>query len=229
MIFRRTDLRINLSWAKFDAEAAVDVRFAVVHQNPRQICKKLHFPPDFFIDKNVLSVGNSNTRNRLKRVLLRLWRSEPSLTVKRPFTVSEKFDPENFKRPKNLEDSSDLDENWQNRLQRWKPSFRKICLAVFALKPSQNFVKPSSTRRRRCRRHHRGSQLIRKLSVTPTSWFWVVVSGTAMSEKLANGWSSKIIDFSFCFDYCLMHFRIFLIFFRCFRCFFVRPFDIKGK
>ena len=37
-------------------------------------------------------------------------RSEPSSRGKRPFKVSEKFDPGNFKRPKNREDSSDLDD-----------------------------------------------------------------------------------------------------------------------
>ena len=38
--FSRTDLRISLSGAKFDAEADFDVRFSVARQNPRQIDKK---------------------------------------------------------------------------------------------------------------------------------------------------------------------------------------------
>ena len=40
MIFGRTDLRISLSGAKFDAEADFDVRFAAARPNPRQISKK---------------------------------------------------------------------------------------------------------------------------------------------------------------------------------------------
>ena len=48
MIFGRTDLRISLSAAKFDAESDFDVRFAVERQNPRQISKKRKFPFDFF-------------------------------------------------------------------------------------------------------------------------------------------------------------------------------------
>ena len=45
MIFGRTDLRISLSEAKFDAEADFDVRSAVAPQKPDQIHEKLIFPP----------------------------------------------------------------------------------------------------------------------------------------------------------------------------------------
>ena len=40
MIFGRTDLRISLSEAKFDAEADFDVRSAVAPQKPDQIDEK---------------------------------------------------------------------------------------------------------------------------------------------------------------------------------------------
>ena len=43
MICGRTDLRINLSGAKFDAEADFDVRFAEACPNPRQISEKRNF------------------------------------------------------------------------------------------------------------------------------------------------------------------------------------------
>ena len=43
MIFGRTDLRISLSEAKFDAEADFDVRSAVAPQKPEQINEKLIF------------------------------------------------------------------------------------------------------------------------------------------------------------------------------------------
>ena len=42
-IFDRTDLRISLSKAKFDAGADGDVRLAVRRPKPRQISKKLIF------------------------------------------------------------------------------------------------------------------------------------------------------------------------------------------
>ena len=47
-IFGRTDLRISLSGAKFDAEADFGVRFAVARQNPRQIFKKQDVPSKNF-------------------------------------------------------------------------------------------------------------------------------------------------------------------------------------
>ena len=52
MIFGRTDLRIGVSGAKFDAESDFEVRLAVAPQKPDQNCEKLIFRsqkfPDFF-------------------------------------------------------------------------------------------------------------------------------------------------------------------------------------
>ena len=50
MIFGRTDLRISLSGAKFDAEADFDVRFAAARPNPRQISEKQNFRPEIFAE-----------------------------------------------------------------------------------------------------------------------------------------------------------------------------------
>ena len=58
-------------------------------------------------------------------------RSEPSSRGKRPFKVSEKFDPENFKRPKNREDSSDLDENLTESIAAMKTIISKIFFRRF--------------------------------------------------------------------------------------------------
>ena len=43
MIFGRTDLRIGVSKAKFDAESDFEVRLAVAHQKPGQNRKKQNF------------------------------------------------------------------------------------------------------------------------------------------------------------------------------------------
>ena len=50
-IFGRTDLRISLSEAKFDAEADFDVRSAVAPQKPNQINEKLFFRSKKFAEK----------------------------------------------------------------------------------------------------------------------------------------------------------------------------------
>ena len=50
-IFGRTDLRISLSEAKFDAEADFDVRSAVAPQKPDQIDEKLFFRSQKFPEK----------------------------------------------------------------------------------------------------------------------------------------------------------------------------------
>ena len=47
MIFGRTDLRISLSGAKFDAEADFDVHFAAARPNPRQISDKRNIRSEF--------------------------------------------------------------------------------------------------------------------------------------------------------------------------------------
>ena len=49
--FGRTDLRISLSEAKFDAEADFDVRSAVAPQKPDQIDEKLIFRSNKFPGK----------------------------------------------------------------------------------------------------------------------------------------------------------------------------------
>ena len=57
-IFGRTDLRISLSGAKFDAEADFGVRFAVAHQNPRQISEKRNFRSETFVEKKFSASKN---------------------------------------------------------------------------------------------------------------------------------------------------------------------------
>ena len=88
MIFGRTDLRISLSGAKFDAEADFDVHFAAARPNPRQISEKRNFQSEIFAEKNFW-------RRKTKRLKLFETRfaevshqSEPSLTGKRPFKAS---------------------------------------------------------------------------------------------------------------------------------------------
>ncbi len=51
VILGRTDLRISLSRAKFDAEADFDVRSAVEPQKPHQISEKRIFRSDLFAEK----------------------------------------------------------------------------------------------------------------------------------------------------------------------------------
>ena len=77
MILGRTDLKISLSWAKFDAEADFDVRFAVARQNPRQIGKKAKIFVRNFHQKKIFGVEKRNVRNWLKRVLAK-FRAVPS-------------------------------------------------------------------------------------------------------------------------------------------------------
>ena len=50
-IFGRSDRRISLSEAKFDAEADFDVRSAVAPQKPNQIDEKLFFRSKYFAEK----------------------------------------------------------------------------------------------------------------------------------------------------------------------------------
>ena len=69
IILGGTDLRIDVSGAKFDAEDDFEVRLALAPPKPGQIDKKLNFRSKknrrfFFFD-----VEKSNVRNRLKRVL----------------------------------------------------------------------------------------------------------------------------------------------------------------
>ena len=48
MILGRTDLRTDVSGAKFDAESDFDVHLAIARQKPGQICKKLFFWSEYF-------------------------------------------------------------------------------------------------------------------------------------------------------------------------------------
>ena len=50
MILGRTDLRISVSGAKFDAEADFEVRLPVAPQNPGQNHKKLIFRSENFAE-----------------------------------------------------------------------------------------------------------------------------------------------------------------------------------
>ena len=68
VIFGRTDLRISLSGAKFDAEADFDVRLAVAPPKPDQIMEKLIFRSEKFAEKN-FDAEKRNVGDRLKRVL----------------------------------------------------------------------------------------------------------------------------------------------------------------
>ena len=61
MIFGRTDLRIGLSGAKFDAEADFDVRFTAASPNPRQISEKQNFRSEIFAEKNFLASKNQTS------------------------------------------------------------------------------------------------------------------------------------------------------------------------
>ena len=64
MIFGRTDLRISLSGAKFDAEADFDVRFAAARPNPRQISEKQNFRSEIFAQNFFLALKNKTARRR---------------------------------------------------------------------------------------------------------------------------------------------------------------------
>ena len=61
MIFGRTDLRISLSRAKFDAEADFDVRSAVEPRKPHQIGKKQNFRSENFVEKIFLASKNETS------------------------------------------------------------------------------------------------------------------------------------------------------------------------
>ena len=68
MIFGRTDLRIGLSGAKFDAESDFEVRLAVAPQKHCKNNKKLIFDPKIS-PTNFSHVEKLNVGDRLKRVL----------------------------------------------------------------------------------------------------------------------------------------------------------------
>ena len=89
MIFGRTDLRINLSGAKFDEEADFDVRSAVGPPKPHQIDENLTFrskkfaPKDFSASKRKIEICKSS-ETRVAEVSRR---SEPNSRGKRTFEV----------------------------------------------------------------------------------------------------------------------------------------------
>ena len=69
-IFGRTDLRIGVSGAKFDAESDFEVRLAVAPQKTNQNSEKLIFrPPKKVVIFFVFGVEKRNVGDRLKRVL----------------------------------------------------------------------------------------------------------------------------------------------------------------
>ena len=61
MVFGRTDLRIDASEAKFDAESDFDVRLAVAPQKPNQTRKKLNFPSENFAKKKISASKNETS------------------------------------------------------------------------------------------------------------------------------------------------------------------------
>ena len=61
MIFGRTEIRISLSGAKFDAEADFDVRFAATRPNPRQISEKQNFRSEIFANNFLLASKNKTS------------------------------------------------------------------------------------------------------------------------------------------------------------------------
>ena len=63
-IFGRTDLRISLSEAKFDAEADFDVRSAVAPRIPNQIDEKLVFQ-----SKNFAEIFFSVPKNQMLQIV----------------------------------------------------------------------------------------------------------------------------------------------------------------
>ena len=58
VIFGRTDLRKGVSGAKFDAEAAFEVRSAVALQKPGQNSEKLKLRSENFAEQKKIGVEN---------------------------------------------------------------------------------------------------------------------------------------------------------------------------
>ena len=69
MFFGRTNLRIGVSGAKFDAESDFEVRFAVAPQEAGQNSEKLIFRSKIFADLFLADVEKWNVGDCLKRVL----------------------------------------------------------------------------------------------------------------------------------------------------------------
>ena len=64
MILGRTDLRTDVSGAKFDAESDFDVHLAIAHQKPGQNCKKL-----FSRSENVADLFFPASKNKMSGIV----------------------------------------------------------------------------------------------------------------------------------------------------------------
>ena len=93
MIFGRTDLRINLSGAKFDAEADFDVRSAVGAPKPRHIDEKLIFRFENFVEKKFQRRKIESCKSSETRVAEVSRRSELSSRGERTFEVRRRRRP----------------------------------------------------------------------------------------------------------------------------------------
>ena len=92
-------------------------------------------------------------------------RSEPSSRGKRPFKVSKKFDPENFKRPKNREDSSNFDDCLTKTIAPTRSRFQKHFARRSRRKRRKTSRKHRKTSRTRRARWHGGAVKIRHTAV----------------------------------------------------------------
>ena len=61
IIFGRTDLRTDVSGAKFDDEADFEVRLPPAAPKPHENCKKQIFQSNFFVEKVFLMSKNKTT------------------------------------------------------------------------------------------------------------------------------------------------------------------------
>ena len=83
-MFGRTDLRISLSGAKFDANEDFDVRSAMAPPKLRQISEKTNFRSKIFTKKQFRRRKTKRPKLIETRSGKVSRRSEPSLTGKRP-------------------------------------------------------------------------------------------------------------------------------------------------
>ena len=112
MILGRTDLRISVSGAKFDAESDFEVRLAVARQKPKQSNEKLILRSKIFVDK-FFSTSKNEMSGIIRNTFSQSLRPNGAiLGGKRPFENSIFLAPQNFERLKNREDSSDFDDFW---------------------------------------------------------------------------------------------------------------------
>ncbi len=95
-IFGRTDLRIGVSGAKFDAESDFEVRLAIAPQKPGQIDEKHSFRSNNFVEKKFWCRKMKRRESSETRFGKISGRTEPSLRGKRPFKVSKKIEIRQF-------------------------------------------------------------------------------------------------------------------------------------